>query len=664
MAGGGEKRKTEIIDGLAAQMGSRLRGDEADLAQRFVRAYFRDVAPDDLDERDPLDLYGAALAQLRAAELRQPGEVKLRVYNPKLEQHGWQSTHTVVEIVNDDMPFLVDSVSVELTRHRLGIHLVIHPVLAVRRDHSGHLLDLGAVAEAGDELRESFIHVEVDRQSDPAKLAQLEDDLRRVLADVRRAVTDWRAMRAKIGEVIAELETGGASAVPADERQEAEAFLRWLADEHFTLLGYNAYALEDDADGVQLRRVSGASLGILRLNDDGALSPSFQALPADIRARARQPSPVLTITKANARSTVHRGSYLDFVGVKRFAADGKVIGEHRFLGLLTSAAYSMSPNEIPLLDRKVARVVDRAGFPPAGHAGKALLHILETYPRDELLQTSEDELFAIATGILQLQDRQRLRMFVRSDPFARFVSCLVYVPRDRYNTALRDRMQNVLEQAVGASESEFQALLSDASLARLLFILRTPRGVPGDLDITALERRLVEMSRSWSDRLRDGLLESVGEEQGNRLFDLYGAAFPASYQERVDARAAVPDIQSIDRLTQPGGGDLAMSLYRRLEDRPDVLRFKLIRRDQPVLLSDALPILENMGLKVLSEEPSEIEFARGPAVLAPRFRPATDRRWHRRREKLCASISRICSRAYGTAASRTTGSAAWCSPPG
>ena len=605
MGASGKQLKTEIVDALAAQLADRLRGDEAALAQRFVRAYFHNVAPEDLAERDPLDLYGAALGQLRFAQEREPGVAKVRVYNPKVEQHGWQSTHTVVEIVNDDMPFLVDSLTVELTRRRLGIHLIIHPVLAVRRDPSGRLLDLGAAAEVPEGSLESFIHAEVDRQSDPERLAALEDDLRRVLGDVRHAVADWRTMHGKIEEVLAEL-TVGASEVPASELEEACAFLRWLADDHFTLLGYNAYTLKENADGIQLRRAIGAGLGILRTNEGGELSPSFQALPAEIRARARLPSPVLTITKANTRSTVHRGSYLDFIGVKRFAPDGKVIGEHRFLGLLTSAAYSTSPHAIPLLDRKVARVIERAGFPPTGHAGKALLHILENYPRDELLQISEDDLFAIATGILQLQDRQRLRMFLRVDPFARFVSCIVYVPRDRYNTALRERMQHVLEQAVGSSESEFQALLSDSSLARLLFILRTPGGVPDDLDLADLERRLVEISRGWPDRLRDSLFDSCGEERGNRLFAAYGRAFPASYQERVDARAAVPDIVTIDALATSDTDDLALTLYRRLEDPPEIIRFKLIRRNLPVLLSDALPILENMGLKVLSEEPSQI----------------------------------------------------------
>ena len=271
MGFGSEQRKAEIIDGLATQMQSRLRGDEAELARRFVRAYYRDVSAEDLAERDPLDLYGAALAQLRSAEVRQPGELKLRVYNPRLEQHGWQSTHTVVEIVNDDMPFLVDSVGVALSRLGLSVHLVVHPVLEVRRDAAGRLEDVANTDPNLDGPRESFMLFEIDRQSRPQVLAQIEADLRRVLGDVRNAVQDWRAMRERIGAALAEL-GAAAGPDPDGERTDAAAFLSWIEAGNFTLLGSCSYTLEDTAQGTQLRRVKGTGLGILRAKDDGALS--------------------------------------------------------------------------------------------------------------------------------------------------------------------------------------------------------------------------------------------------------------------------------------------------------------------------------------------------------------------------------------------------------
>ncbi len=605
-----EERKGEIIGSICEQLASRLPDDDHALADRFARHFYRDVAPSDLLERDQLDLYGAALALFRFGQERRPGAPKLRAYNPRLEQHGWQSAHTIVEIVNDDMPFLVDSVSMELNRHGLGIHLIIHPTFAVRRDEAGRLVELGA-GEAGNGLRESFMHVEIDRQSDPAVLAQLERDLFRVLGDVRLAVQDWRQMRARIDEAREGL-AAGASHLAAEELAEAEEFLRWLADDHFTFVGSSTYQLEtDEAGETQLRRIKGTGLGILRGHDDGARSPSFAELPAEVRAQARQAEPLVALTKAKSRSTVHRATYLDYVGVKRFGPDGLVVGEHRFLGLFTSAAYSLNPRSIPLLRRKVALVEERSGFSPKGHSGKALAHVLETYPRDELLQTPTDQLLATVGEILHLQDRQKLRLFVRSDAYARFASCLVYVPRDRYNTAFRERIQRLLEEALGGTESEFQAQLDESTLARLLFTIRTPSGMPADFDAEALERRLVEASQGWGERLRAALIETRGEEDGNRLFGRFGRAVPTSYAELVDPRLAVPDITQLDRLTTAPTGAVSLSLYRRLEDRPDILRLKLFRRDTIVLLSEALPILENMGLKVLSEQPHEIRTADG-----------------------------------------------------
>ena len=371
MAKGGEKRKAEIIDGLATQLGSRLRGDRG-RARAAVRAGL-------LPRRGagrPGRARSARSLRRRPGpaplgRVRQPGRGKLRVYNPKLEQHGWQSTHTVVEIVNDDMPFLVDSVGIELNRHGLSIHLVIHPVLAVRRDEAGRLLDLGTAEQVGDgPARE--LHASRDR---PAERPGGADAARgrpaprpgrrpprgaRLAGDARPGSRSRRRSRA------------GASPVPAERGAEAEAFLRWLGRRPLHPAGLPQPTSSRTAAGVQLRRMKGTALGILRASDDGALSPSFTALPLEIRERAREPLPLLTVTKANTRSTVHRGTYLDFIGVKRFAPDGSVVGEHRFLGLLTSTAYSMSPRQIPLLDRKVERVIDRAAFRAAGHAGKAL----------------------------------------------------------------------------------------------------------------------------------------------------------------------------------------------------------------------------------------------------------------------------------------------------
>ena len=303
-----------------------------------------------------------------SASIAEPGHAKVRVYNPQIEQHGWQSTHTIVEVVTDDMPFLVDSVSMALNRLGLLIHLTIHPVLPVRRDADGMLeAVLGAASgDGGEPTFESFMHVEVDRQSDLERLDKIRTELERTLGDVRAAVEDWRSMLGKIDTALADLKHG-ARAVDAADLEEAQAFLAWIADNHFTFLGYGCYDLIRDQGGDQLRRVEGSALGLLRRQGPtSATSRSFAALPAEIRRRARDPAP-LVITKANARSTVHRPVYLDFIGVQRFDPKGKVIGEHRFLGLFTSAAYNRNPRHIPLLRHKVERVI-AARQPAAGRA--------------------------------------------------------------------------------------------------------------------------------------------------------------------------------------------------------------------------------------------------------------------------------------------------------
>jgi glutamate dehydrogenase len=599
-----QDKKADLLKGVADRLHDKLPDPQAEMAEAFLAHYYQSVPPAELVERDALDLYGAALAHLRFAEQRRPGQAKVRVYNPQIEQHGWQSTHTVVEVVSDDMPFLVDSASMALNGHNLLIHLTIHPVVPVRRDARGALEAVLPPDHAGDQaILESFMHFEIDHLSDPARLEEIRASLERVMGDVRAAVEDWPDMLGRIEPAIADLKRGAKALDPA-EIAEVEAFLHWIADHNFSFLGYTCYDLLREKDGDQLRRVEGSAMGLLRRQADLSPSPSsrsFAALPPEVRRLARLPVPLI-ITKANSRSTVHRAVYLDYIGVRRFDSKGRVLGEHRFLGLFTSAAYSRSPRQIPLLRRKVERVLARANLPPASHAGKALANILETYPRDELFQVVDDELFETVTEILHLQERQRIRAFVRRDAFARFVSCLIYVPRDRYDTALRRKFQDILLRTFDGTEVDYQAQLSESILARVHFIVRTPAGTTREVDPQELERQLLDAARSWTDFLRHALIDAHGEEGGNWLYRTYGEAIPLAYQEQVPARAAVADLDRIDRLARDES-DLEMSLYRSLEDDNSLVCFKLCRAGSAIPLSDVLPVLENMGLRVIHERP-------------------------------------------------------------
>ncbi|MGZ4203267.1 MAG: NAD-glutamate dehydrogenase, partial [Thermoleophilaceae bacterium] len=592
-----------LIESVCSRLRERLQGEEAAGAEAFARQYYRWVAPEDMAEQSSLDAYGAALSHYQFACEREPGTTKIRLYNPHFETNGWQSTHTAIEIVADDMPFLVDSVSMELSRHGYGIHLFVHPVMQVRRDSNGRLLEVlpphSEMAE--DSVSESIIHVEVDRQTDSVRLEALKGQLLRVIAEVRAAVEDWPAMRRQALEIAASLDDEPTPMSQADV-DEVKAFLTWLEDGHFTFLGYRDYELVTEEGELRLIDVEGSGLGILRQEGGKHSSRRFDRLPAGVRALALEPY-LLNLTKANSRSTIHRAAYLDYVGVKRFDDSGRVIGERRFLGLYTHTAYHAQPDEIPILRRKVEAILARADFPPGSHNEKALVSILETHPRDELFQTPVGELFDIVMGILHLGERQRLRLFIRRDPFGRFLSCLVFVPRDRFNTENRRRIERILRDAFGAHAIDYTTRVSESVLVRLHYMVYTEPALVRDHDPREIELMLVAATRSWQDDLEAALTEEHGEEHGKELFYRYADAFPPGYRADWVARSALADIAHLESLTVPDG--LSMSLYRPLET-PAVVRAKLYRSGGALALSDMVPMFENMGVEVADERPYEI----------------------------------------------------------
>jgi glutamate dehydrogenase len=601
----------EIIDAVLAEIRQHVPAAQRGLVEEFVAQYYAGTAVEDLAESDIANLYGAALAHWNFLRTRTPGIPKLRVYNPQLEQHGWQSTHTIIEVTTDDMPFLVDSVRMALNSRGLTTHLVIHPVMRFQRDNDGRVVAVLATgADEDGSLLEAVMHLEVDRQTDPDILDGIVADIESVLRDVGAAVEDWLPMREKLAEIVSELKANPPP-VDAEELEQGLAFLEWL-DEHFTMLGYREYELVEIDNEDQLRGIAGSGLGVQRGQGGGDLSKAFATLPLAIRQLAHEPS-LLVITKANSRSTVHRPGYLDHIGIRRFDAKGKIIGVRRFRGLYTSAAYNRSTRSIPLLREKIARIMSRAGYPDSSHAAKALVNILETFPRDLLFQLADDELYSTAMGILHLQERQRIRLFVHRDPFWRFYSCIVFVPRDRFNTEVRLAIQELLALHLGADDIEYDVHLSASVLTRIHFILRVPPASQVDFDVAEIEARLREITRSWQDDLLDALLDHCGEERGLRLYRRYGKAFRADYRQHYVPRIAVYDIEQMETLNDEANS-LAMSLYRPLEAPDRVLQFKMFHADRPISLSDALPMLENMGLRVEEEKPSEIQLADGACL--------------------------------------------------
>ncbi|WP_432133341.1 MULTISPECIES: NAD-glutamate dehydrogenase [unclassified Streptomyces] len=584
----------------------------------FLQRYYLHTAAEDLTDRDPVDVFGAALSHYRLAENRPQGTANVRVHTPTVEENGWTCSHSVVEVVTDDMPFLVDSVTNELTRQGRGIHLVIHPQVVVRRDVTGKLVEVLGTPPAAtlphDAHVESWIHVETDRETDRADLKQITADLLRVLSDVREAVEDWEKMRDAALRIAEDLEEESVPGdLPGPDIEEARELLRWLAADHFTFLGYREYQLREDDS---LAAVPGTGLGILRSDphhaDDEShpVSPSFERLPADARAKAREHK-LLVLTKANSRATVHRPSYLDYVGVKKFDAEGNVVGERRFLGLFSSAAYTESVLRVPVIRRKVDAVLKGAGFSPNSHDGRDLLQIMETYPRDELFQTPVDELRSIVTSVLYLQERRRLRLYLRQDEYGRYYSALVYLPRDRYTTGVRLRIIDILKEELGGTSVDFTAWNTESILSRLHFVVRVPQGTElpelSDRDKERIEARLVEAARSWADGFTEALGAEFGEERAAELLRRYNNAFPEGYKADHTPRAAVADLVHLEQLDEQC--DFALSLYEPVGAAPDERRFKIYRKGDSVSLSAVLPVLNRLGVEVIDERPYELRCA-------------------------------------------------------
>jgi glutamate dehydrogenase len=567
----------------------------------FVSAYFDSTDPDELLARGPATLFASANAHWRLLDASRPANTaKVRVFNPTLAEDGFVSDHTVVQIVNDNMPFLVDSVTMAINRGNRTAHWIVHPLLSVTRDAHGKVQSVSSAAAATAAGRhdpvESLIQVECDRIVSATERQALADELERVLNDVRSAVQDWRPMLERAQAMAA---AASVSTLSPTGRQEGVDFLRWLEDRHFTFLGARDYDLKRDGDVVCLVAKPETGLGILR----GPVQTQETRLPPEAVALLESNELVL-VTKAMTRATVHRPAWLDYVAVKRFDADGQVVGEARFLGLYTATAYLAPVNEIPQVRSRVAAVLAAAGVVPDSHAAKSLQSILDVYPRDELFQIDTVTLTEHAIGILRLQERQRTRLFLRRDPFGRFTSAMVFVPRERFNTELRIRIGNDLMAALDGQSVEFTPMLTDSPQARIHYLVRAKENAPHNVNFPALEARITRLTQRWEDDCTTELLRAHGEGPGLALAHRFADAFPTAYREDFSAQVGAEDADMLVALslTSP----LAVKLYRPLDAGAGMLRFKIYNTSK-VALSDSLPVLERMGARVLDEHPYRID---------------------------------------------------------
>ena len=588
-------RDSMLLDPVLAAVRKRTGKAGSEDAAAFAAAFYQRMGDDEIGLHEADSWAALATDFLDFIGKRKPGSASVRLFNPTLAGHGWETQHTVLQIANDDMPFLVDSVTMALSELGIGVHVLGHPVVEIARDRAGRLTGVGTGAA------ESLMHLEIDRQS-PEGCARVEAAVRGVLEDVRAIVADWRQMRARMEEVAEGL---GNTPLPVSEAERAEiqAFLRWAADNHFTFFGYREYEVVKKGKDEVLQAIDGSGLGLLRGRDVGK-PRLLRTVGAQRSERTVEP---LILTKTNARSTIHRPGYMDYIGVLGFDRSGKTAtSEKRFLGLYTSSAYNRRPWDIPMVRDRHEQVMGASGLADTGHSGKALKHILETLPRDELFQSSEEELYRTASGILGLQERVRSRLFLRRDHYGRYYSVLAYVPRDRYNTEVRLRVEAMLKEVLGADHVDTNVSLGESPLAQLHMLVRPRTGEAVEVDEGALQARLSAIVRNWQDDLREALIEAHGEARGLALASEWGRTLPVPYIERATPKVAADDVGHLDALS--GSDDLRLSLQRSGLDRPGegALRLKLYRAGQDVPLSDVLPMMENMGLRVIAEHPHRL----------------------------------------------------------
>jgi glutamate dehydrogenase len=567
--------------------------------KEFVGGLFARAVPEDLIRYEPREIATLADAAWAFLAERTPGAPKVRVATPGTAAGERLKQISVLEIVNDDMPFLLDSVMGELAERGIEIRLVVHPIVSVARDETGRLTSFGTSPATGA-LRESFIHIHIERIDDAARHDALVQAIEQTLADVLVCVHDWRPMMDRIQEAVVALKTNPPP-LPPDEIAEAIQFMDWLIANNFTFLGVRSYLFTADEDALEPQYETG--LGLLRARDMQVLRRGSQlvVVTPEIREFLKQPR-LLIVTKSAVRSRVHRRAHMDYIGIKQFDSTGKLAGELRIVGLFTSTAYTQMSSAIPYLRRKIAAVVQRAGFVPEGHSGKALINVLETFPRDELFQIDEDMLYDFALAILQLDERPRVRILSRRDRFDRFVSVLVYVPRDRYHSGVRQAIGDYLAKAYKGHVSAFYPFFPEGPLVRVHYIIGRRDGDTPDLDRAELESAVAAIIRTWSDTLMDILVEAFEPARARALFDRFRDAFSQGFREAYTPLDAVRDIRVIEGLSE--ARPLNANFHQRSsgEGEKDGIGLKVLSFDHPIPLSERVPVLENMGFRVVDEQ--------------------------------------------------------------
>ncbi|GJL85524.1 MAG: glutamate dehydrogenase [Micavibrio sp.] len=589
---------SDLINKALKQLPAKATADQ----KKFLKIISAEIPEEDMVLFDPALFAKMALTHYELAKKKGHKKPKLKIYCPAIK--GQTKRKTIIDLVSDDLAFLIDSIAAEINKHNLLIHLLVHPIVYVQYDKSGRLKDISKTPQK-DYKVQSHIHVQIHETLSQEELSALETGLYTAIDDVFTANQDWRAMLKQLKLSQEQLAAAKTKRAPK-EIEKYCAFLDYLYNNNFTLLAFREYEFVERSGALQSKTVKGSSLGLL--HDDirpAYISESDEGLPRNLQELRRNLAPV-SISKTNRLSTVHRRVPMDAIAVKTYNPDGSIKGEKLFLGLFTSVTYSRSVSDVPYLRQKVEDTIDASGFTQGSHDRKALRHILEKYPRDELFQIEVNELLKISLNILRLQERQRIALFMRRDPFGRYISCLVYVPRDRFGTKLRKSMVAILEEELGGTCTDFYTTMDDSVYARVMCIVNVNQKNPPKYSPAYIEKLLQETGQTWAEMLSDALVQTLDDEDTiTRLTLKYDEAFPVAYTARFLAKHAVFDIDKIEQTLETGR--IILHLYRSNKSAPNQLRMKVYHPGSPLTLSDVMPIMEDMGLRAISELPFEIK---------------------------------------------------------
>ena len=602
---------TEERIGQISDIATNYVQTEQSLLDNFIHSYYELLHDEVASAIGNADLAGMALHHFTLLKAYDGSKPELAIFNPIAEEHHFHSSHSIIQMVAYDRPFLVDTMLMSLESEGIDVHRIYNTIVDVEHHEDGSLAKINSAHESATSHM-SLIHCEIAYQ-DAENLAALHQILLDKVDTLDTVVGDWKQMRTRLTEIKDDLEQKPLPEVYYSQ-QEIQAFLDWILDDHFIFLGYREYRLDTSNEGskdadLNLYAIGNSGLGLLRGSSEDKLSESFSKLPKNLKQLLTEPR-VLMLSKSSRVSPVHRPVYMDFLGIHGFDDDGNLVCEYRFIGLLTSQAYQLRVQEIPLLREKANKIMAMAKLPSAGHAYYKMMHIINTLPRDDLFQASVEELYPIVSGISQLQDKKSLRLFSRIDHYQRFVSCLVYIPRDKFNTELRLKVQKVLKDAYGGTSSGFTTEFNESDHARVHIHVRTVPGQINEVDTAALETKLTALMESWSDHYQRMLLDNVGEQQANTLKRQFLEHIPAAYKERFDARSAVEDTKRLAALSDEQS--MNWHLYRSTGDAGNMLHLKLYGREQPVILSKVLPILEDFGVSVISAQTYEFDLPHQP----------------------------------------------------